>query len=72
MSNFDPKSIRDGKAWCDAVNTEPMPKQPTRSALALGKCNADGSGYVPYAKPIEREVPCQPTGTYMWLGDLRL
>lgn len=43
---------RDGKAWCDVVNKEPLPKQPTRSVMAIGKCNADGSGFKPYPKPI--------------------
>lgn len=68
MGNFDPKSIRDGKAWCDVVNTEPLPKTPTRKVLALGTCDADGSNYKPYEKPVEREVPA-PTGSYIWLEE---
>jgi hypothetical protein len=63
---------RDGKAWCDTVNSAPMPAQPARSVLALGTCNADGSGFKPYDKPIERQVPDQRTGSYLWLGDFRL
>lgn len=46
---------RDGKAWCDTVNTTPMPVR-HRSVLALGTCRADGSGFVPYDKPVERQV----------------
>ncbi|GAC1605827.1 MAG: hypothetical protein NVS3B3_04460 [Aquirhabdus sp.] len=54
---------RDGKAWCDVVNTQPMTKL-TRPVLAIGTCNADGSGYKPYPNAIERQVP---TGSYLWL-----
>jgi hypothetical protein len=67
-----PITPRDGKAWCDTVNSTPLPEQPTRSVLALGTCNADGSGYKQYETPIERRVPAGPSGSYLWLGDLRL
>lgn len=63
---------RDGKAWCDTVNTDPLPAQPTRSVLALGTCAADGSGFASYERPIERQVPAGPSGSYLWLGDYKL
>ncbi len=63
---------RDGKAWCDIVNTEPLPATATRSVLAIGRCNADGSGCQAYDKPIERQAPDTRTGSYLWLGDYRL
>lgn len=75
MSNFDPKSIRNGKAWCDVVNTEPLPVTPRRTALAIGSCNADRSNFKPYDTPVEVESPFlspNPTGSYIWLGDFRL
>lgn len=72
MGNCNPRQIRTGKAWCDVVNADPLPAQPTRSVLALGTCAADGSGFVPYEQPIERQVPAGPSGSYLWLGDLRL
>ena len=68
-----PVTPRDGKAWADTVNAQPMPAGETRKALALGKCNADGSNFQPYEKPVEREAPAsRPTGSYLWLGDYRL
>jgi hypothetical protein len=48
-------------SWADTVNKTPMPAGRTNTALAIGKCNADGSGFVPYEKPIPRQ----------WVGDLR-
>lgn len=68
MNNFDPKSIRDGKAWCDVVNIEPLPTQPMRQVTALGTCDHDGSNFKPYDKPIVRDVP-MPTGSYLWLNE---
>ena len=62
----------DGTAWCDTVNNTPMPAQPTRTVLAIGTCKADGSELKLYDKPIERQVPDQRTGSYLWLGDYRL
>lgn len=63
---------RDGKAWCDTVNSTPMPDQPTRTVMAIGRCNADGGDYQAYDKPVERKVPAGPSGSYLWLGDYRL
>ncbi len=62
---------RDGKAWCDVVNSEPMPAVPMNKTMAIGSCDADGSNFKPYAKPIMREVPA-PSGSYLWLGDYRI
>ena len=67
-----PVTPRKGKACCDTVNTEPLPKQPTCGVLALGTCAADGSGFIPHEQPIERQVADGPTGSYLWLGDFRL
>lgn len=64
MNNFDPKSIRDGKAWRDVVNTTPSVKPAMRSVLAIGSCNADGSGFKPYPKPVERKVVGLYNGGY--------
>ena len=63
---------RDGKAWCDTVNSAPMPTQPTHSVIAVGTCNSDGSGYRPYDKPIERQVQDRRIDTYLRRGDSRL
>ncbi|MEJ7805003.1 MAG: hypothetical protein WKG03_03655 [Telluria sp.] len=63
---------RDGKAWCDVVNSKPLPEQPPRCVLALGSCNADGSGFKSYEKPVERTVAAGPSGCYLWLGDFRV
>jgi len=63
---------RDGKAWCDVVN-DPIPQHVKdhrmTTVLALGSCDADGSNFKPYDKPIVRQVPAPvgPTGTYLWL-----
>jgi|GEM_PF-2885768 len=64
MGNCDPKAIRNGRAWCDVVNKEPLPATPTSKFLAIGKCKLDGSDYQPYDEPVERNVA---TGTYIWL-----
>jgi hypothetical protein len=66
---------RTGKAWCDTVNTTPMPKTKTRNALSIGTVNLDGTGFVAHKKPIERlvlDTITKPTGSYLWLGDLKL
>jgi hypothetical protein len=57
MGIFDPKSIRNGKAWCDVVNKEPLSAQPTRSVLALGTCKAEGSDFKSYPTLVVRHVP---------------
>lgn len=56
-------------SWAATVNTTPLPAKPRRTTLAIGTCNADGSGFKPYDKPIERELPHQPSGSYLWLGE---
>lgn len=53
---------RDGRAWCDTVNKTPMPADRMNTALAIGTCNADGSGFKPYPDPKHR----------LWKGDFRL
>jgi hypothetical protein len=49
-------------SWADTANKTPMPTGPMNTALAIGKCNADGSGFTPYEKPVPR----------LWKGDYRL
>lgn len=43
-------------SWAATVNKTPMPAAPTRTALAIGRCDRDGSNYQAYDEPIERPL----------------